>query len=119
MITVSIVETDIFGEEVSFEKLRGKYVFLINVASEDGTSAENYMLLQKLSTLRSDVFEIMIFPCDQFGHKEPRSNVDIAVFARRKGFRGVVMSKGDVNGVSTRSAFQFLKGNSNKTHING
>ena len=113
------METNIFGEEISFETLRGKYLFIINVASEDGNSKDNYQLLQQLSQLRSNYFEILIFPCNQFGDNEPRVDRDIAFFARKHGYRGLVMSKGDVNGVNTRPTFQFLKANSLKTHING
>ena len=115
----SITEKDIYGQDVSFESLRGKLVFLINVASEDGHSKDNYQVLQQLSTLRSDQFEIVIFPCNQFGEKEPRADRDVAFFARKHGFRGVVLAKGDVNGVNTRPAFRFLKAHSEKTHING
>jgi glutathione peroxidase len=113
------VETDIFGEDISFETLRGKYVYMVNVASEDGTSMDNYEILEQLSKLRSDIFEIIIFPCNQFGNKEPRSDRDIAYFARKHGYRGMIMSKGDVNGVATRPTFQFLKTKSQKSHING
>lgn len=115
----SIVEKDIYGQEVSFEIFRGKYVYMVNVASEDGNSYDNYNELQLLSSLRSDIFEIAIFPCNQFGHKEPRSDSEIVVFARQHGYRGIIMSKGDVNGVNTRPAFQYLKSNSDLTHVNG
>jgi glutathione peroxidase len=113
------VEKDINGEEVLFESLRGKHVYMINVASEDGHSLGNYKILRDLSTLRSDMFEIIIFPCTQFGNKEPRTERDIAFFARKHGYRGIIMSKGDVNGVNARPAFQFFKSKSPKTHISG
>mmetsp|Transcript_27613 Transcript_27613/g.46698 ORF Transcript_27613/g.46698 Transcript_27613/m.46698 type:complete len:131 (-) Transcript_27613:297-689(-) len=76
-------------------------------------------ILQKLSALRNEMFEIIIFPCNQFGEKEPRSQRDIAFFARKHGFRGVILSKGDVNGVDTRPTFRFLKANSDNIHIDG
>lgn len=94
-------------------------MYMINVASEDGDSKDNYSILKNLSNLRSEIFEIIIFPCNQFGEKEPRANRDVAFFARKHGYRGIVMSKGDVNGVNTRPAIRYLKANSLKTHING
>lgn len=115
----SIVEEDIHGEEISYEGLRGKYVYMINVASEDGNSKSSYQILKQLSQLRSDRFEIVIFPCNQFGDKEPRSERDIAYFARKHGYKGLIMSKGDVNGIHARQTFQWLKKYSMKTHIDG
>lgn len=115
----SIVEKNINEEDVGFESLRGKLVYMVNVASEDGHSKDNYYTLKQLSLLRNKHFEIVIFPCNQFGDKEPRSGRDVAFFARMHGYRGIIMSKGDVNGIDTRPAFRFLKANSSKKHING
>lgn len=115
----SIVEKDIYDKDFHFSTLRGKNVYMVNVASEDGDSTSNYQTLRQLSALRNDMFEIIIFPCNQFGEKEPRSQRDIAFFARKHGFRGVIMSKGDVNGVDTRPTFRYLKANSDNIHIDG
>lgn len=79
------------------------------VASHCGYTADNYNLLKKLSAYRSDQFEILIFPCNQFGLQEPGSPTDIEQFARGRGFEGIIMGKGDVNGNDVRPTFRFLK----------
>jgi glutathione peroxidase len=88
----------------------------VNVASQCGYTAENYKLLQSLSELRSDatssgngMFEILVFPCNQFGAQEPGTADEIAYFAQQFGFDGRVMAKGDVNGRSAGVTFQYLK----------
>lgn len=67
----SISERDIYGNLVYFDQFRGKNVFVVNVASQCGYTAENYKLLQVLSQMRSDKFEILIFPCNQVTHDRP------------------------------------------------
>jgi glutathione peroxidase-family protein len=104
-----IVEKDIDGNDVNFEQFRRKLVYIVNVASQCGYTTENYRMLQRLSRYRSDNFEILIFPCNQFGAQEPGSEDDIKDFASKRGFGGIVMSKGDVKGVNTRPTFRFLK----------
>ena len=104
----SIVEKDIYDKDFHFSTLRGKNVYIVNVASEDGDSSSNYQILQKISALRNEKFEVIIFPCNQFGEKEPRSQRDIAFFARKHGFRGVI-----------RPSFRYLKANTDNIHIDG
>lgn len=67
----SITERDIYGNLVYFEQFRGMLVYVVNVASQCGYTAENYKVLQTLSRLRSEHFEMLIFPCNQFGGQEP------------------------------------------------
>lgn len=60
-----IVERDANGNEVSFEKFRGKVVYGVNVASRCGYTASGYALLAKLAELKSEGVEVAIFPCNQ------------------------------------------------------
>jgi glutathione peroxidase-family protein len=113
----SIVETDMNGREINFEQFRGKIVYIVNVASQCGYTAENYELLKSLAPLRSNKFEILIFPCNQFGGQEPGNPYQISEFATSRGFSGLIMSKGDVNGPKTRPTFEFLKQTTSKKQI--
>jgi hypothetical protein len=60
-----IVETDLYGNELKFEVFRDKVVYLVNVASYCGYTAENYELLRNLRQYRSKGLEIVIAPCNQ------------------------------------------------------
>jgi glutathione peroxidase-family protein len=113
----SIIEKDLNGQEINFEQFRGKIVYVVNVASQCGYTAENYEILKSLSPLRSNKFEILIFPCNQFGAQEPGNPYQISEFATSRGFNGIIMSKGDVNGPNTRPTFEFLKQTTTKKQI--
>ena len=114
----SIIEKDINGKDISFEQFRNKIVYIVNVASYCGYTNENYEILKSLSSLRSNKFEILIFPCNQFGAQEPGDANQITNFASSRGFNGIILSKGDVNGQNTRPTFQFLKQATGKNQIN-
>ena len=46
---------------------------------------------------------------NQFLAQEPGSNAEIKEFARKKGFKGVLMDKIDVNGPKASPVYTFLK----------
>lgn len=54
-------------------------------------------------------FDIIAFPCNQFGYQEKGCEVDIKEFAKKKGFNGTMMSKISVNGSDEHPVFSFLK----------
>lgn len=59
---------------------------------------------------KSRGFEVLAFPCNQFGGQEPGTNADIKEFAKAKCpnlFR--LFSKVDVNGPSEAPLYSFLK----------
>ena len=60
-----IIEEDIDGDEIDFDSFRGSIVYIVNVASQCGYTAENYELFRSLSKYRSAGLEIVIAPCNQ------------------------------------------------------
>lgn len=105
-----IVEKDSQGNDVSFEKYRGKVVYGVNVASRCGYTASGYALLSKISQLKDRGVEVAIFPCNQFGGQEPGSDSQIESFCVTKGVQGAtVYTKADVNGPNTRPTYKYLK----------
>jgi len=67
------------GEEISFEKYRGKKVLIVNVASKCGFTPQ-YEDLQKLNEQFGDKVVILGFPANNFMHQEPGTNDEIATF---------------------------------------
>jgi glutathione peroxidase len=112
-----IIETDITGKELNFENFRNKVVYIVNVASHCGYTAENYETFRRLKPFRERGLEIVIAPCNQFGYQEPGDGVAISKFATRNEFEGIILSKADVNGDLTRPAFKFLKQVTNRQII--
>ena len=55
-------------------------------------------------------FEILAFPCDQFGHQEPGSDVEIAIFCDATyGVTFPLFAKIEVNGKNAHPLYVWLK----------
>ncbi len=113
-----IEETLLDGNKISFNDFRNKVVYIVNVASQCGYTAENYATFRILSKYRKDGLEIVLAPCNSFGAQEPGDETAIQQFTKKNKFQGIILSKADVNGASTRPAFRYLKKETGKTHIN-
>lgn len=102
---------DIDGKDVSLSKFKGKPLLIVNVASRCGLTSSNYKELSHLyDKYKSQGFEILAFPCNQFGGQEPGSNQEIKNFACTR-FKAEfpIFDKVDVNGPNTAPIYQFLK----------
>lgn len=113
-----IKEKDIHGNEISFDRFKGKVVYVVNVASQCGYTEENYRTFRQLQKYYEDGLEIVLAPCNSFGNQEPGSPEEIYSFASRKGFSGIILEKDEVNGDSARITFQYLKHATGKQNIN-
>jgi glutathione peroxidase-family protein len=112
-----ITEKDIHGNELEFNRFKGKVVYVVNVASYCGYTEENYAMFKKLQKYYGDGLEIVLAPCNAFGQQEPGSPVEIHNFAEEKGFSGIILEKGEVNGPGSRLLFKFLKQKGGKQNI--
>ena len=87
---------------------------VVNVASECGFTDQHYRALQQLQRdLGPHHFNVLAFPCNQFGQQEPDSNKEIESFARRTYSVSFPMfSKIAVTGPGAHPAFKYLTGES-------
>ncbi|KNA15107.1 hypothetical protein SOVF_101230 [Spinacia oleracea] len=102
---------DIDGKDVALSKFKGKALLIVNVASKCGLTSSNYSeLSQVYEKYKTQGFEILAFPCNQFGGQEPGSNPEIKKFACTR-FKAEypIFDKVDVNGPNTAPVYQFLK----------
>ncbi|OVA03848.1 Glutathione peroxidase [Macleaya cordata] len=102
---------DIDGKDVSLSKFKGKVLLIVNVASRCGLTTSNYTELSHIyEKYKPQGFEILAFPCNQFGAQEPGSNTEIKQFACTR-FKAEfpIFDKVDVNGPNTAPVYQFLK----------
>ncbi len=67
------------GEEVSFEKYKGKKVLIVNVATKCGYTYQ-YEDMQKLNDLYEGKVAVLGFPANDFLFQESGSNESIAEF---------------------------------------
>ena len=95
------------GEEIKFEKYRGKKVLLVNVASQCGFTPQ-YAELEHLHLQRKDLV-ILGFPSNNFGAQEPGSDKEIAEFCKATfGITFQLFKKDDVKGYNRQPVYQWL-----------
>jgi len=71
---------DINLEEVKLSRYKGKVLLIVNVASKCGFTSQ-YAGLQKIYEQYKDQgFEVLGFPCNDFGGQEPGTNEEIKSF---------------------------------------
>ncbi|XP_067846299.1 glutathione peroxidase 7 [Heptranchias perlo] len=107
---------NIRGKLVSLEKYRGSVSLVVNVASECGFTESHYKDLQQLQRELGPMhFNVLGFPCNQFGNQEPGSDQEIESFVRRTyGVSFPMFSKIVVKGTGANAAFKYLIDSSGK-----
>jgi len=70
------------GKDLSFEKLKGKKVMLVNTASDCGYTPQ-YAELQKLYQHSKEELEIIAIPANDFKEQEKGTDEEIATFCSR------------------------------------
>ncbi|XP_078075530.1 glutathione peroxidase 7 [Mustelus asterias] len=101
---------NIRGKLISFDKYRGSISLVVNVASECGFTENHYKELQQLQRELGPMhFNVLGFPCNQFGNQEPGSDQEIERFVRRTyGVTFPMFSKINVKGPGANAAFKYL-----------
>ena len=98
------------GEQTTLEQYKGKVLLIVNTASKCGFTPQYEGLETLYKKFRDKGFEILGFPCDQFGHQEPGSDEDIAQFCSLNfGVSFPLFKKTNVNGPDTNPLFEELK----------
>jgi glutathione peroxidase len=98
------------GREVSLADYRGKVLLIVNVASRCGFTPQYKGLEELYERFGKNGFEVLGFPCNQFGKQEPGSESEIQGFCDLQyGVRFPLFSKIDVNGPGTHPLYGFLK----------
>jgi glutathione peroxidase len=101
---------DINGQEVSLEKFKGKPLLIVNVASKCGFTPQDEGLEQLYKKYHGQGFEVLGFPCNQFGAQEPGNEEEIKSFCSLTyNVTFPMFAKIDVNGDNTAPLYQFLK----------
>jgi glutathione peroxidase len=98
------------GSPVSLEAYRGKVLLIVNTASKCGFTPQ----YEGLEALHRDYaargFEVLGFPCNQFGAQEPGDAAEIANFCTLTyDVTFPVFAKVDVNGTDADPLFERLK----------
>jgi len=98
------------GAELGLDKYGGRVLLIVNVASRCGFTPQYAGLEALYRRFREQGFEVLGFPCDQFGHQEPGSEAEIAEFCSLNYQVSFPMfAKIEVNGARAHPLFKFLK----------
>ena len=108
------------GEEFDLKSLKGKVSLVVNTATGCGFTPQ-YEAIEKLYEKYHDKgFEVLDFPCDQFGHQAPGSDDEIHEFCTAK-YKTTFdqLKKIEVNGDNEIKLYIYLKENSPEEIIKG
>jgi glutathione peroxidase len=98
------------GEELPLADKLGTVLLVVNTASKCGFTPQ-YDGLEKLyQQFKDKGFEVLGFPCNQFGAQEPGSADEIAEFCKVNfGVTFPLMAKVEVNGDGASPLFDWMK----------
>jgi glutathione peroxidase len=102
--------TDAKGARVKLSEYAGKVLLIVNTATECGFTPQYAGLQDLYVKYRDRGFEILDFPCNQFGHQAPGTNEEIASFCEgRFGTTFRRFDKIEVNGANESPLYTWLK----------
>jgi glutathione peroxidase len=98
------------GSTLDLAEKRGKVLLVVNTASKCGFTPQYEGLEAVWRKYRDRGFEVIAFPCNQFGAQEPGDAAEIAQFcSTRYDVTFPLMAKVEVNGDHAEPLFKWLK----------
>ncbi|RKG38310.1 glutathione peroxidase [Acinetobacter rongchengensis] len=108
------------GENKSFSDYEGKVLLIVNTASKCGFTPQFAGLEKLYEKYNNQGFEVLGFPCNQFGGQDPGSNEQIGEYCQRNyGVKFPMFAKVDVKGPEAHAIFRYLTNNSKGILGNG
>ncbi|MBR3119254.1 glutathione peroxidase [Oceanobacillus profundus] len=97
------------GDEKSLADYNGKVLLIVNTASECGFTPQFQELQELYEKYNTKGFEVLGFPCNQFGEQDPGSDTEIVQFCKKNyGVTFPMFSKVDVKGENAHPLFSYL-----------
>jgi glutathione peroxidase len=101
---------NIDGKQTSLSQYKGKSMLIVNVASQCGFTSQYAGLEALYNKYHDKGFEILGFPCNQFGSQEPGDEAEIKNFCELNyHVTFPLFAKIDVNGDDTHPLYKYLK----------
>ncbi|TGZ81662.1 glutathione peroxidase-like protein [Ascodesmis nigricans] len=98
------------GEPVPMSSYKGKVLLIVNVASKCGFTPQYEGLEKIYEKYKDQGFEVLGFPCNQFGGQEPGSAEEIQNFCTVNfGVKFPIMQKVEVNGDKADPLWEYMK----------
>ncbi len=100
----------IIGEEQPLSTYTNKVLLIVNTASKCGFTPQFQGLETLYKQYQAQGFEVLGFPCNQFGSQDPGSHEEIQNFCQTNfGVSFPMFAKIEVNGPNTHPLYQHLK----------
>ena len=98
------------GHSQSLRAFENQVLLIVNTASQCGFTPQYAALEALFRRFHPQGFQVLAFPCNQFGAQEPGSSTEIGAFCQKIfGVTFPVFAKIEVNGPRTHPVFRFLK----------
>ena len=98
------------GTDTSLDTFKGDVLLIVNTASKCGFTPQYKGLQALYDTFKEKGFQVLGFPCDQFGHQEPGDDGEIAQFCSLNfDVDFPLFKKTEVNGEGASPLYQYLK----------
>ncbi len=98
------------GRKADLSAVKGKVLLVVNTASQCGMTPQYKGLEEVYEKYRDQGFEVLGFPCNQFGGQEPGDAAQIGEFCKQQyGVTFPMFEKVDVNGDGAHPLFKWLK----------
>ena len=98
------------GQNLDLKDKLGKVLLVVNTASKCGFTPQYDGLEKLFENFKDRGFEVLGFPCNQFGGQEPGDADEIAEFCKVNfGVTFPLMQKVDVNGEAASPLFDWMK----------
>jgi glutathione peroxidase len=105
-----IMAKDAKGNYVNLSEFKGKVLLIVNTATGCGFTPQYDALETLYKKFQNRGFEILDFPCNQFGHQAPGTEDEIVRFCKTKfGVSFRQFAKIEVNGKNESPLYTFLK----------
>ncbi len=96
------------GKNFNFSELKGKKVLIVNTASQCMLTPQYAKLQELYEEYGGDDFEIVAFPCNDFGKQDPGTNQEIKKFCEQYPISFMLMEKISAKGDSIHPLFKWL-----------
>ena len=108
------------GNVQSLSQYKNKVLLIVNSATECGFTPQYTQLNEIYAEFHSEGFEILDFPCNQFGGQAPGTTDEIKEVCRSKWLVPyTIFDKIDVNGENADPLYEYLKKEQPFTEITG
>ncbi|NJM50948.1 MAG: glutathione peroxidase [Sphingomonadales bacterium] len=98
------------GKQLQMDEHKGKVLLIVNTASKCGFTPQYEGLEALYGKYRDQGFEILAFPCNQFGEQEPGDAEEIKNFCSLNyDVSFPLLAKVDVNGDNADPLWEYLK----------